>query len=406
MRFNMTKIEIIIKNCNKCQRCVKTCPFGYISFINESLVIDENCTYCSACVSVCKKKAILITRKEEKKDFSGYRGVLVFGEQREGKVADVVYELVGKGRELADKVKEDLYCVLVGNGMEDSAYELITYGVDKLYLFNDTSLAKFKEDTYTTLITDLVEEIKPSIFLIGATAIGRSLAPRIAVRLKTGLTADCTELDIDAEKKLLVQTRPAFGGNVMATIICPNHRPQMATVRYKVMRKAEKKPNPEGEIVRKNVNQTKIRDRTKIVDFFRNNDGANITGAEIIVAGGKGLGQSDGFTLMKELADALGGSVGASRAAVDEGWIPYANQVGLSGKTVRPKLYIACGISGAVQHLAGMQTSDVIVAINKDPEAPIFNVSEFGIVGDIYKVVPELIMELKKKTSAKNTRGI
>ncbi len=398
----MTKIEIIIENCNKCQRCVKTCPFGYISFTNESLVIDENCTYCSACVGVCKNKAILITRKE-KKDFSRHRGVLVFGEQREGKVADVVYELIGKGRELADKVKEDLYCVLVGNEVEDSAYELITYGVDKVYLFNDTSLAKFKEDTYTALITDLVEEIKPSIFLIGATAIGRSLAPRIAVRLKTGLTADCTELDIDAEKKLLVQTRPAFGGNVMATIICPNHRPQMATVRYKVMSKAEKKPNPEGEIIRKYVDQTIIRDRTKIMDFFKNNDGANITGAKIIVAGGKGLGRSDGFTLMKELAEALGGSVGASRAAVDEGWIPYANQVGLSGRTVRPKLYIACGISGAVQHLAGMQTSDVIVAINKDPEAPIFSVTDFGIVGDVYQVVPELIMELKKKASTENT---
>ncbi len=398
----MQSIKIIKDKCNKCQRCAKACPFGYISFIDGFPVIDENCVYCSACATACENNAILII-KEEKMDVSQYKGVLVFGEQRDGKFAEVVYELLGKGRELADKLSDELYCVILGERMKASATELITYGADRVYLFDDPILSKFRDETYTQLIVDLVKEIKPSIFLMGATAIGRSLAPKIAVRLKTGLTADCTELDIGTDKKLLVQTRPAFGGNVMATIICPNRRPQMATVRYKIMRKAEKKFNPKGKIITKSIDYKKIRERTEIEGFVKNNNRTNITEAEIIVAGGKGLGRPEGFTLLKKLADMLGGRVGASRAVVDEGWIPYAHQVGLSGKTVRPKLYIACGISGAVQHLAGMKTSEVIIAINKDPSAPIFNVADYGIVGDLYDVVPELIAKLKKFKDSKNT---
>ncbi len=398
----MQEIRIIKDKCNKCQRCAKACPFGFVSFVDGFPVIDENCVYCSACATACENKAISIINKE-KMDVHPYKGVLVFGEQMDGKFTDVVYELLGKGKELADKLGDKLYCVVLGERIKASATELITYGADKVYLFDDRLLSKFRDDTYTQLIVDLVKEIKPSIFLIGATAVGRSLAPRIAVRLRTGLTADCTELEIDTEKKLLVQTRPAFGGNVMATIICPNRRPQMATVRYKMMRKAEKNLNRKGKIISKSIDFKKITGQTEIKGFVKNNNGTNITEAEIIVAGGKGLGGPEGFTLIKELADMLGGKVGASRAVVDEGWIPYTHQVGLSGKTVRPKLYIACGISGAVQHLAGMKTSEVIIAINKDPSAPIFNVADYGIVGDLYEIVPELMTKLKKLKDIKNT---
>jgi electron transfer flavoprotein alpha subunit len=305
----------------------------------------------------------------------------------------VVYELIGKGRELADKLGEPLECVVLGNNMQNQVDELANHAIDKIYLINDPSLAQFRDDPYTGVLTHLVQEIKPSIFLIGATSIGRSLAPRVATKLGTGLTADCTSLDIDSDGNLL-QTRPAFGGNVMATIICPNHRPQMATVRYKVMKRAEPAPQHTSQILLKTLIPSLI-DRTRITQVSTETGEMSITEAEIIVSGGKGLGTPDGFKLLKELADALGGAIGASRLVVDEGWVPFRHQVGLSGRTVRPRLYIACGISGAVQHLAGMQTSDIIVAINKDPLAPIFNVADYGLVGDLYEIVPEIIRLLQ-----------
>ncbi len=257
-------------------------------------------------------------------------------------------------------------------------------------------LTDFREDPYTHILASLVEEVKPNIFLLGATNIGRTLAPRLAVRLKTGLTADCTGLDIDEHGNLL-QTRPAFGGNVMATILCEHHRPQMATVRYKVMRRAERCQRREGRVIVKSFDPGCILDRTRILESTTGGSEASITEAEIIVSGGRGLGNPQGFKLIRDLAQALGAAVGASRCAVDDGWIAYRHQVGLSGKTVRPKLYIACGISGSVQHLAGMQTSDVIVAINKDSSAPIFKVADYCIVGDLYEVIPRIIQAVKRR---------
>jgi len=356
-------------------------------------MIGKNCNLCGACIQTCPVEAIMLEVKERKRDLSDYSGVLVFGEQ-EGKISEVVYELLGKGKELADKLEEELECVILGSKMEAEVREIVTYGVNKVYFYDCSVLTNFRDDPYVDIITELVEEIKPSIFLIGATSIGRSIAPRIATKLRTGLTADCTGLDIDSEGNLL-QTRPTFGGNVMATIITPNNRPQMATVRYKIMNRAKKIPGFSGEIIVRKVERTLI-DRTSPRKVFMAKEEKNITEAEIIVSGGKGLGNPEGFKLLKELADALGGAVGASRLAVDEGWIPYKHQVGLSGKTVRPKLYIACGISGAVQHLAGMQTSDVIVAINSDSSAPIFKVADYGIVGDLYEILPEIIKFMKK----------
>lgn len=393
-------IRIVKDKCTGCAACIEACPFACIALVNGFPVIGDDCQLCGACVSACETGAIVIEEIEEKIDVSAYKGVLVFAEQRGHHIAPVVYELLGKGRELADKLGEPLCCVILGENMGDAAKEMIFYGADKVYLFDDPTFADFRDDPYTDSIVGLVKEEKPSILLMGATPIGRSLAPRVATRLKTGLTADCTELGIDPEKRLLVQTRPAFGGNVMAAIICPDRRPQMATVRYKVMKRAQKDPNRTGEIIKKKFDKTSSLDRTKVVGFIKEAEEISIVEADVIVAGGKGLGSPEGFKLLEELAKTLGGAVGASRPTVDEGWISYPHQVGLSGRTVRPKLYIACGISGAVQHLAGMKTSDIIVAINKEPSAPIFNVATYGIVGDLYHVVPELIRKIKKVKQA------
>ena len=393
----MTGIKVTVEKCTGCGLCVDACPFHCITLIDKTAVISEECRLCGLCVDVCSTKAIEIEVEEKGIDVSKYQGVLVFGEQRSGVIAPVVYELIGKGRELADKLGERLECVVLGEDMEAQADDLSSYGVDRVYLFDSPLVADFRDDPYTQLLTHLIKEMKPSIVLIGATSIGRSLAPRIATRLQTGLTADCTGLDIDSEGHLL-QTRPAFGGNVMATILCSNTRPQMATVRYKVMQRAEKSPDHVGEVIRKKVDDH-ILDRTRIRDILTEAEEVSITEAQIIVSGGKGLGSPEGFKLIQELAEVLGGAIGASRLVVDEGWIPFKHQVGLSGKTVRPKLYIACGISGAVQHLAGMQTSDVIVAINKDSSAPIFKIADYGIVGDLYEVIPEIIKLLKNEES-------
>ncbi|MEE8323827.1 MAG: electron transfer flavoprotein subunit alpha [Candidatus Bathyarchaeia archaeon] len=391
----MAEIRVLREKCTGCGLCVASCPFQCISIVEDKAVISVDCRLCGICVDVCPVKAIEVKKAERTIDLSEYSGVLVFGEQRRGVISPVVYELVGKGRELADKLDERLECVILGDNMKAQAEDLAEYNVNKVYVFDSTLLADFRDDPYTQFLTSLVKEIKPSIFLIGATSIGRSLAPRLATRLQTGLTADCTGLDIDSEGNLL-QTRPAFGGNVMATILCTNHRPQMATVRYKVMKRAEKQPEYRGEVVFKETEDVVV-DRTRILSVSTESEDVSLAEAQIIVSGGKGLGNPEGFRLIEELANALGGAVGASRLVVDDGWVPFKHQVGLSGKTVRPKLYIACGISGAVQHLAGMQTSDVIVAINKDPSAPIFKVADYGIVGDLYEIIPEIIRFVKEK---------
>jgi electron transfer flavoprotein alpha subunit len=311
-------------------------------------------------------------------------------------VHPVAYELLGKGRELADQLGEPLYTVLIGSDVKAGVEELAVRGADKVYTYEDPALEDFRDDPYSALMAELVREVKPSLFLIGATAIGRSLGPKLAAVLETGLTADCTGLEIDPETRLLLQTRPAYGGNIMATIICPNSRPQMATVRYKMMKEAEVEPSKRGEIVVKAVDMGSLPDRVKVIDFQPTPEQVNIVDAEIVVSGGKGLGEPSGFSVIEDLAQALGGAVGASRPTVDEGWKEYRHQVGLSGRTVRPKLYMACGISGAVQHLAGMKTSDVIIAINKDREAPIFSVSTLGAVGDLYEVIPILAEKIRK----------
>ncbi|MDD4956189.1 MAG: electron transfer flavoprotein subunit alpha [Candidatus Omnitrophica bacterium] len=386
--------------CIGCKLCVKECPFGAMTVENKKAVIDlTKCTLCGACVEVCKFDAIDIKKKDTaaKKDFSMYKDVWVFAEQKKGKVQSVAFELLGKGRELADKLGVKLCAVLLGDGVEDVCRELIEKGADKVYLVDSPKLRVYQDDPYTKVLIKLVSQYKPEIVLCGATTIGRSLISRVAVDIRAGLTADCTGLDIDPDEKLLLQTRPAFGGNIMATIITPNSRPQMSTVRHKVMKEAEADSSRKGEIIRESFDEDTYASRTKLIDIVEEIESTiNIAEADIIVSGGRGVGSKENFEIIRELALGLNAAVGASRSAVDAGWIPYSHQVGQTGKTVCPKLYIACGISGQIQHLIGMKSSDVIVAINKDPEAPIFGVATYGIVGDLFKVLPALTQEFKK----------
>lgn len=326
-----------------------------------------------------------------------YRGIWVFAEQRQGKLKDVAYELLAKGRELASALKTEISAVCLGYGI-DEVDKLIAHGADKVYLVDSPELADSQEDLYTHELVKLIREHKPEIVLAGATAFGRAVIPRVAAILKTGLTADCTGLDIDADKRLLLQTKPAFGGNVMAVITCPAGRPQMATVRPRVFKKNPPDGTRKGEIVKVDFDREGVTSRTRLLQFVEDiTETVRIEEADIIVAGGRGLGDGKNFDMLWELASVLGAAVAASRPAVDEGWVPYSHQVGQTGKTVCPKLYIAVGISGAVQHLVGMQTSDIIVAINDDPNAPIFEVATYGIVGDLFKVVPMLIDKLKNR---------
>lgn len=404
-------IKILEDKCTGCGLCIKACPFGLIKMVpreevgkphpkhKKIAVIGEGCNLCGACLEPCPVQAILIEREEaEARPYiSSYKGIWVFAEQKKGEIQGVVFELIGEGRKLAGELREKLSCVLLGEGMDGAAKELIAYGADRVYQVEGAILRNFQDDPYTDVLTDLIQKEKPEIVLMGATAIGRSFASRVAARLGTGLTADCTELAIDLKARQLLQTRPAFGGNIMATINTPHHRPQMATVRHKVFKKAVRHGDRKGEIIKESVEGKNLTLRAKLLNIVEDlTQTVKLADADIIVSGGRGLGAPENFKIVEELARTLGGAVGASRAAVDAGWMPYSHQVGQTGRTVCPKLYIACGISGAIQHLVGMQSSEIIVAINKDPNAPIFKVATYGIEGDLFQVVPALTRRLKE----------
>lgn len=386
--------------CNGCGLCVEICPFNGVKLDEENIaVLLDACNECGACIDECPVEAISVTViKEGIIDVSKYSGVWTFAEQRDGKLTRVARQLVGKARQLADILGVRVETVLLGHNITDLAQELIQCGADNVYLIDHPLLENYQTDLYTKAIYDLTIEKKPEVFIFGATHMGRDLAPRLAQRITTGLTADCTELTIDEVERLLLQTRPAFGGNIMATITCKNHRPQMATVRPGVFREPEKDLTRKGNVINITPEISESNILTHLVKFLKlEKKIVKLEEAEVIVSGGRGLKKPENFSLIQELADLLGGEVGASRAAVDAGWISKDHQVGQTGKTVSPKLYIACGISGAIQHRAGMQTSETIVAINKDPEAPIFKIADIGIVGDLFKVVPELISVFKAK---------
>lgn len=419
-------IKIINENCKGCTLCTKACPFdalhmGKVDGKNVAIVDEGKCTNCNVCVSKCNFGAIEEAPEQEAVDLSAYKHIWVFAEQRGGKLMNVALELIGEGYRLAKEISDDtqVCAVLVGDGIDHLAQECFEYGAEKVYMIQDPLLKNYTTDGYTKVITDAIHEYKPEIVLYGATHIGRDLAPRIAARCNTGLTADCTRLDVKVSSYIefakknttldtstldpndpstgIKQTRPAFGGNLMATIVCPRTRPQMSTVRPGVMSKRDKVEGATGEVV--NVKPAISADdiHVEIVDIVKHaKEMVSLTDADIICAGGRGLGDAEGFRLIEKFADKVGGVVGASRAAVDSGWIDHSHQVGQTGTTVKPQIYFACGISGAIQHLAGMQNSDIIVAINKDPDAPIFEIADYGIVGDLYKVIPAIMDEWDK----------
>ncbi|GKX64828.1 electron transfer flavoprotein subunit alpha/FixB family protein [Inconstantimicrobium mannanitabidum] len=333
-------------------------------------------------------------------NIADYKGVWVFAEQREGELQKVSLELLGEGRRIADKLGVKLTALLLGNNIESLATTLASHGADEVLVADDKNLEHYTTEGYAKVICDLAAERKPGILFVGATFIGRDLGPRIAARLSTGLTADCTSIDVEVENGDLLATRPAFGGNLMATIACPEHRPQMATVRPGVFAKITTDPS-KCNIEKVEVKLADSDIRTKVLEVIKaKKDMVDIAEAEFIVSGGRGVGSKENFKLLEELAAALEGTVAGSRAAVESGWIDGACQVGQTGKTVRPKIYIACGISGAIQHVAGMQDSELIIAVNKDETAPIMKVADYAIVGDVAKVVPELIAQVKEVKSA------
>ena len=409
-------LNVIEEKCTGCAVCIDKCPFDALEMKNGIAVVDYNsCTMCGLCVKSCEYEALELREEssQSQKDISDYNGVCVIAEQRDNVLMDVSLELVSEGRKLADKLDVQLSAVVLGSDIKDTASELIAHGADQVYLVEDERLKNYRTGPYTSIITNIINKFKPEIVLLGATHNGRDLGPRISARINTGLTADCTELSIEEERGILLQTRPAFGGNLMATIVCPDHRPQMSTVRPGVMEKSEPDNSRTGDIKECKINldsdeiDSEIIKQSKIINLAPDSSeldlyteikeivkqakkSVNLEKADIIVSGGRGVGNPDGFSTIKELAAALNGEVGASRAVVDEGWIDKGHQVGQTGKTVKPKVYIACGISGAIQHRAGMENSDIIIAINTDPEAPIFEVCDYGIIGDLHQVVPML----------------
>lgn len=436
-------VKVETGKCIGCAVCLETCPYEAFTLEDGVAVVDpQKCTECGDCTAECASEALSLdvpkdnqsqttpaageTREQEpeapraeKGEAAGsgsasqpvqnaaasglqeYRGVWVFIEQVDGEPAGVSWELLGAGRALADKLAVPLSAVLLGSGVEQVTRLCFTYGADQVYLVDDLRLRDYRTETYARALVVLAEKYKPEILLMGATTLGRDLSGAVATRLETGLTADCTGLDVDPADRILLQTRPAFGGNILATIVTRRTRPQMATVRPRVMARAEEVPGRAGPIIKEQIDLSEADGYSKVISFISEKAAVYLDRAEIIVAGGRGLADGQNFILLEELAAALGGMVGASRAAVDAGWIGPERQVGQTGITVRPKVYFAIGISGAIQHLVGMQTSEVIVAINNDPEAPIFKVATYGIVGDLFKIVPALTAEFQAKLSGR-----
>ncbi|AKN29736.1 electron transfer flavoprotein subunit alpha [Clostridium carboxidivorans P7] len=378
------------------EELVKICPFGAMEEKQGKIEINAGCKMCKLCVKNGPAGVMeFVEDKVEAIDKSLWKGVAVYVDHVEGDIHPVTYELIGKAKELASKINHPVYAVFVGHDIEKKAEEILHYGVDKVFVYDDEELKDFRIEPYTKAMEDFINSVKPSTLLVGATTVGRSLAPRVAARFRTGLTADCTILDMK-ENTDLVQIRPAFGGNIMAQIINPNHRPQLATVRYKVMDAPERSEEKSGEIVTCSIKKEELASNINVLKVTKKEIEESISDADVIVAVGRGLKAEKDMEMVKEFAALIGAQIATTRPLIEAGWADAKRQIGLSGRTVKPKLIITLGISGAVQFAAGMNNSDCIIAINKDPKASIFNVAHYGIVGDIYEVVPKLISNVKE----------
>ncbi|MFA6923279.1 MAG: FAD-binding protein [Bacteroidales bacterium] len=387
-----------IEKCFGCRKCIKVCPSDAIEVFytpEEENILKEYETKTNEQPENSETEKSLVEGSNETNE---WKGVWIFVEQVSGNAHDVSWELLGKGRELASNLNVELSAFVIGENIKHLAKEAFCYGADKVYVTDNPVLKYYRTKAYVDATVNLINKYKPEIVLMGATGLGRDLAGAVATKLKTGLTADCTALAIDKKKRLLEQTRPAFGGNIMATILTEIKRPQMASVRPHVMPKPEYIIERKGEFIEELFSMSEADISTKVLEIISlvQNDNVNISAANILVSGGRGMRSKENFKLLEEFAENIGGVVSGSRCAIDSGWLEHSRQVGQTGKTVHPKLYIACGISGAIQHLVGMQDSEYIIAINKDKSAPIFSVANLGIVGDLFEVIPELIKKIKQ----------
>ncbi|SMC75656.1 electron transfer flavoprotein subunit alpha/FixB family protein [Sporomusa malonica] len=370
---------------------IKICPFGAIEYDNQYLSINAACKMCNVCVK--KGPHGVFTCHEEKVeeiDKTLWRGLTVYVDHTQGNIHPVTYELVGKAKELAAKIKHPVYCLCIGHNVSEAAQKLLAYGVDEVFVYDDPELKDFRIEPYTAVFEDFIKKQKPTIVLVGSTNLGRSLAPRVAARFGTGLTADCTILDVDEDTNL-AQIRPAFGGNIMAHIYTPNHRPQFATVRYKVFSFADKVPQPTGKVTLCEIAPQALQSRIKVLHVKNKEKVRSVEDAEIIIVAGRAIKNQKDLDMINKLAEILGGMVAVTRPLIEAGLADARLQIGLSGRTVKPKLIIACGVSGAIQFVAGMDKADLIIAINNDENAPIFNISHYGIVGDLFEIIPRLI---------------
>ena len=376
---------------------VALCPFKALEDNDGKLEINAACKLCKLCVKKGQPGAVEFVEEEEgpQVDKSLWKGITVYVDHVEGDIHPVTLELLGKARELADKIGHPVQALFLGSGIGDKAHELLHYGVDQVYVVDSPELLDFKIESYAAAFEAYINQIKPSAILVGATSVGRQLAPRVAARFKTGLTADCTILDIH-ENTDLVQIRPAFGGNIMAEILTTRTRPQMATVRYKVMNAPERSEEAKGGIIPLEVPADKLKARMEVLGIIKKEKQKTIENAEVLVVAGRGIKKVEDLAMIRELADLLGGDVACTRPLCEAGWMEAAHQIGLSGRTVRPKLIITCGVAGAIQFVAGMNNSEQVVAINSDPEAAIFKVANYALVGDIYEIIPQLIENIKQ----------
>ena len=396
----MELLKFDMSRCDLCGKCIEKCPFGALRMEKNGITVNEKCRMCSVCVKTCPQKAVHFEQAANSVDKSKWRDILVYAEQENGDIHPVVYELIGEARKLAAKVGYDVKCVIVGGeGTEQNAAKLLPYGVKEVCVYQHPGFEGFKADCYSDAVADCISTIKPSAVLIGATACGRSLAPRLSTRFHTGLTADCTELQMK-ENTDLVQIRPAFGGNIMAQIVITNFRPQFATVRYKVMDKAKKVDKPTGTVTLCKTTDLMVRSGIDIIERAAITRTKSIEEEDVLVVAGRGVKTAKDVEMVRELATLLGGQLCFTRPMVEGGFGDAAHQIGLSGRTVKPKLIITCGVSGAVQFTACMNTAQTIVAINTDPEAQIFRIAHYRIVDDLYQIVPDLIQRIKAAKEA------